>query len=177
MITVANEVWIATALLHREHPEREDFAVSEIIRRARGEALVPDYRPGIHPHVSTHIVASKPPNPGRLRLLHESTRGRRRLYRTGDPFHPDRRGSKTHPEPDELPANYAYLVDWYTGEFDRTPGGTPVEASIALPNRRPSAHGMSGKTFAEFRGFLKGKAGAAFEEALKDTERVNLDEW
>jgi hypothetical protein len=28
-IKVADEVWIATALLHRENPKREDFSVSE----------------------------------------------------------------------------------------------------------------------------------------------------
>jgi hypothetical protein len=38
-IKVADEVWIATALLHRENPKREDFSVSEIVARARRENL------------------------------------------------------------------------------------------------------------------------------------------
>ena len=29
-IRVADEVWIATALLHRRHPDRDDFTVAEI---------------------------------------------------------------------------------------------------------------------------------------------------
>ena len=36
-IKVAAEVWIATALLHRENPKREDFTVAEIVERARRE--------------------------------------------------------------------------------------------------------------------------------------------
>lgn len=32
-IRVGDEVWIATALLHRENPDREDFEVQEIVER------------------------------------------------------------------------------------------------------------------------------------------------
>ena len=32
--SVADEAWIATALLHREHPDRKDFKTTEIVRRA-----------------------------------------------------------------------------------------------------------------------------------------------
>lgn len=177
MITVANEIWIATALLHREHPEREDFAVAEIIDRARRESLIRGFRPGVYPHVSTHIVASKPPNPGRLRLLHESTRGRRRLYRTGDPFHPDRSGSKTHPGPEELPPKYAALVDWYTCEYDRTPGGTPIPPPGAMSASKSLHQTPSGNLLAPFFGILRGKEGEELERAMEDLEKVNLNEW
>ena len=49
-IRVADEVWIATALLHCEHPEREDFTVNEIIERARRRL----YREGDPAHPKRH---------------------------------------------------------------------------------------------------------------------------
>ena len=36
---VADEVWIATALLHRRHPDRDDFTVREIVRQAETEKI------------------------------------------------------------------------------------------------------------------------------------------
>lgn len=63
-IRVAGEVRIATALLHRRYPEREDFTVREIVRQA--EAGEPHRRsPGVQVHAYLHCVANKAPNPGR----------------------------------------------------------------------------------------------------------------
>ena len=39
LIRVADEVWIAAALLHRRYPGREDFTVGEIVRRAADERV------------------------------------------------------------------------------------------------------------------------------------------
>ena len=36
-VKVADEVWIAVALLHREQPGEPDFSVEEIVARARRE--------------------------------------------------------------------------------------------------------------------------------------------
>ena len=47
--TVADEVWIATALLHREHPARENFSVKEIIERVRKEKVNGRERVAISP--------------------------------------------------------------------------------------------------------------------------------
>jgi uncharacterized protein (DUF1778 family) len=41
-VKVADEVWIATALLHHENPSRSDFTLSEIVERAEKEAVVED---------------------------------------------------------------------------------------------------------------------------------------
>jgi hypothetical protein len=112
-LKVATEVWLATALLHTEHQGQQDFSVKEIIERALKENLGGGFRPGLLIHASTHGVASKPPNPGRYRMLHETERGRRRLFRQGDPAHPYREGGKIRPEKAELPPAYHYLVDWY----------------------------------------------------------------
>jgi hypothetical protein len=38
-VKIADEVWIVTALLHREQPARLDFTVEEIIQRAGKEGI------------------------------------------------------------------------------------------------------------------------------------------
>ena len=117
-IRVADEVWVATALLHKQHPDRDDFTVAEISRRAAAEANgAGPLRPGFVVHASQHCVASKAPNPGRYRMLIETERGRRRLFRPGDPYHPDRRGAKTVPRTEELPWGYRGLVEWYNSDY------------------------------------------------------------
>src|SRR5439155_15400869 len=78
-IKVADEVWIATALLHRENPKREDFSVSEIVARARRENLSGELRPGVQVHAYLHCVANVPPNPGRYRMLYATGKNTRRL--------------------------------------------------------------------------------------------------
>ena len=116
ILLVADEAWIATALLHREHPKRADFTVKEIVDRARAENITGSLRPGVGLHVSYHCVANKPPNPGRHRMLYETSHGRRRLYREGDPADPKRLG-KVLPEAEAIPEQYRYLLDWYRNEY------------------------------------------------------------
>jgi hypothetical protein len=91
-VSVAAEVWVAAALLHREQPHRVAFRVAEIVDRARREALVPSLRPGVTAYATGHAVANKRPSPNTLRLLYEPEPGLRRLFRTGDPSDPDRHG-------------------------------------------------------------------------------------
>jgi hypothetical protein len=112
-VKVADEVWIAAALLHREQPARPDFTLEEIVERARREALVGPLRPGVYVHVVQHCVANRPPNPGRYRMLFETGPGRRRLFRVGDAYHPAREGAKTIPNPEDMPHGYRGLLDWY----------------------------------------------------------------
>jgi len=112
-LKVADEVWIAGALLHRERPTQADFTVEELVGRAQKEGLELPLRPGVYVHVVQHSVANRPPNPGRYRMLYETAEGRRRLFRKGDPYHPAREGAKITPAPEELPAAYQYLLAWY----------------------------------------------------------------
>lgn len=125
-LKVADEVWIATALLHRENPVQPDFSIDDIVRRAEKEGLgervgMPGakdtvqrtVRPGLYVHVVQHCVANRPPNPGRYRMLFETSPGRRRLFRPGDSYHPAREGSKTIPNREEMPFGYNGLIDWY----------------------------------------------------------------
>lgn len=112
-IKVADEVWIATALLHRENPSRSDFTLNEIVDRAAEEGIVDDLRPGVYVHAALHCVANRPPNPGRYRMLFETRSKHRRLFRLGDSYHHQREGSKIKPEPDEIPSDYGDLLEWY----------------------------------------------------------------
>jgi hypothetical protein len=113
-IKVADEVWIAAALLHRENPERSDFTVEEIVDRAKKEARNLPFRPGVYVHVVQHCVANRPPNQARYRMLFETAPGRRRLFRKGDTYHPAREGAKIIPRSEELPLGYSGLLNWYS---------------------------------------------------------------
>jgi hypothetical protein len=127
-VLLADGVWIATAILHRENEDREDFSEGEIQDRFLAEGLPRGMHSNSLPaHISSHCVANKPrsrkrENPSQLqggayRLLFETRPGYRRLYRPGDDVHPDRnqprKPSKALPEREKLPAEYKPLLDWY----------------------------------------------------------------
>jgi hypothetical protein len=116
-LRVADEVWIATALLQRENPRKEDFAIEEIVERARSEHLSVPFRPGVYVHVVQHCVANRPPNPARYRMLFETSPGRRRLFRKGDIAHPGRDG-KIVPDREAMPPSYSSLLTWYRQWFE-----------------------------------------------------------
>ncbi len=126
-VRIADEVWIATALLQREHPDRGDFAIAEIVARAADENLNggTSLRPGVRAHVVLHCVAAKPPSPHRYRMLVETSRGRRRLFLPMDRCHPGRRIGKSVPRRQEIPEAYHPLLDWYDDLCNRAePSGT-----------------------------------------------------
>src|ERR1035438_5397853 len=108
-LKVADEVWIAAALLHRERPGAQDFAVEEIVERAKREGLHKPLRRGVYVHAIQHCVANRAPNPGRYRMLFETGPGRRRLFRKGDSYHSGRDGAKITPEGENLPYGYNSL--------------------------------------------------------------------
>jgi len=114
-VKVADEVWIATAVLHKTHPERFDFSIAEIMESARQmwRPSMGSIRPGVRVHVVQHCVAGRAPNPGRYRMLVETSSGRRRLFRPGDYYHPEREGAKTTPDREDLPYGYTSLLNWY----------------------------------------------------------------
>lgn len=120
-VKLADEVWIICALLHSEQPRAADFSIEQIMERARQEGITGTLRRGFYVHVVQHGVANRPPNPGRYRILTETGEGRRRLYQTGDSYHPGREGAKTIPDRDALPPEYRSLVDWYQAKFAGKP--------------------------------------------------------
>lgn len=119
-LKVADEVWLATAQLHKSQPTASDFSVEEIVACAN-KLEDPDHlRPSVYVHAIQHCVANRPPNPGRYRMLYETSEGRRRLFRKSDPFHPARAGSKIAPEPEDIPVEYQKLLLWYEEWSERS---------------------------------------------------------
>lgn len=132
-LKVADEVWIATALLHREHPDRTEFTVSEIVERVRREGISDRLRPGVYVHVIQHCVANRSPKPARYRMLFESRATRRRLYRPGDPCDPARDGAKWVPARQDIPERYRPLLEWYESEYAvRRPRESKIDPLVAL---------------------------------------------
>src|SRR5919198_599697 len=141
-LTVADEVWIATALLHREHPERSDFTGSEIEARLRAASVVGEVRAGVNPHIYQQCVANRPPRPARLRMLYATQASHRRLFRPGDDYHPGRDGSpeqhgtRTRPRREDIPERYQYLLDWYETEYVQRADGSgerdPILSLVGL---------------------------------------------
>lgn len=172
MIKVADEIWVATALLHREHPERSDFTVQEIVERAMQENLEGRYRPGLQIHASHHCVASKAPNPASHRMLTATGRGRRRLFRPNDPSHAYRGQGKTHPEKADLPQKYANLVDWYEQDYCQG-NGHRGNSLPAPPGERPH-----GKDLLKFVGSIPADDLKRMSDAIEEgCERIDLNEW
>lgn len=131
-IRVADEVWLAAALLQREHTDRFDFSIEEVVERAKREAIGGPIRPGVYVHVVQHCVANRPPNPARYRMLFESGAGRRRLFRKGDAYHPARAGAKVTPNLEDLPERYRGLLAWYEDWCSKTERGPEADPLLAL---------------------------------------------
>jgi len=160
-ILVADEAWLATALLHRENPDAQDFSLDDIRDRARHEFH--DNRPGVWQHIISHCVAENRPNPAQYRMLHGSGRGRRRLYRPGDPVHPDRKG-KMYPEKRSIPERYHSLVDWYLRDYVKR-GSSPAGSS-------------SPAVLLRFVGLIPAYDLEKMSQAIKaGCERVDATEW
>jgi hypothetical protein len=124
-IKVADETFIAIALLHRENPHQADFTVTEIVARAQKEHLTEVLRPGVRVHATLHCVANRPPNPGRYRMLYATGRDRRRLLQSGDSVHPDRKDGKTWPNLNEVPSKYDELIEWAKRRYWKEDGAAP----------------------------------------------------
>jgi hypothetical protein len=118
-LKVNDEVFIATALLHREHPERPDFSVSEIVERARRLNAGGELRPGVRIHAAAHSVANRAPSPARLRTLYATAGNRRRLLLASDDVHPERKGAIF---PESLPPQFADLLAWAQQRYKSSSG-------------------------------------------------------
>ncbi len=112
-ISVADEVWVAAALLHREQPRRDDFSIDDIVERVRRERIASRFRPSVYAHVVQHCVANRPPSPLRLRYLIETRPGFRKLFRSGYGWDYYRERGRTLPTAEDLPAKHRHLLEWY----------------------------------------------------------------
>ena len=115
---VADRIWIATALLHQRHPERESFTKTEIREAIEREGLAEGVERGtISAHIDQHCVANVAPSSGKYRMLFETSPGNLRLFCPGDFTHPERvqkrKASKSVPQREAIPSRYWQLLDWY----------------------------------------------------------------
>lgn len=132
-LTIWNQIWIACALLHRAHPERPSFTQSEIIAKLRDLKLEPEVsKQALWAHLGGHCLAIKKADPARLRILHKEADGTLRLFRPGDPEHPERRSGRIAPVEDKLPPKYRELLNWYRGEYCAGLAGSEADSILAL---------------------------------------------
>jgi AbrB family looped-hinge helix DNA binding protein len=175
---VADEVWTSVALLHKENPERADFSVEEIKARAKRENWL--IRPGFYVHASYHCLANKPANPANHRLLYENSRGRKRLYRLGDPVHPERQSGRTRPEKTDLLPAYRSLVDWYDQNYskqDPVPSGSleGTPANVTVPHRFPPERNAANWPFAGVEEMQSGTVFVGAEGTIVLPERLRQE--
>jgi hypothetical protein len=133
-ILVADECWVALALLHRDHPERVSFSAREILDRLKQEQIHGEVRAGVPPHIYLHNVANLAPNSARYRMFYRLDDGTYRLFRPGDDCHPARAGKIT-PERSELPPQYHPLLDWYENDYCRRANQRLEESDPVLQMR------------------------------------------
>jgi hypothetical protein len=116
-IKLADRIWIAVALLHREMPTREDFSRAEIRSKLRQTGLMDGLKPqSVAAHLKEHLVSNVPPSKTKYRMLFETRPSNLRLFRPGDKIDPGRESlnpSKHEPKRDEIPRDYWPLLDWY----------------------------------------------------------------
>jgi hypothetical protein len=168
-LKVADQVWVAAALLHTEHPGQFDFSKQEIRERAEMENPEGAGRPGISQHISTHCVASKKPSPARHRMLTRTGTGRRRLFRSGDKYHPLRAEGNVTPSREDLPEKYHHLLDWYEAKYYR-----PAEGSQA----REQARGASAETLLKLMGRISREDADELVKIIDNCcGRVDANEW
>jgi hypothetical protein len=119
-IKVADEVWIATALLHKENLKQKSFSVKEIVNKVKQENIFGKLRPGIKQYIYSDCVANIEAKSGNYRILIKIKKGRYRLYKDSDKelCHPSRNG-KTIPDKHEIPKKYQKLLKWYKEEYNQ----------------------------------------------------------
>lgn len=131
-LKVADAVWVGTAWLHKDHPERESFTTEEIVSFVSWKRLTKGAEKSIWQHVNQHCVANRKPQPNRVRMLIALGEGKRRLFREGDKSDPGRDGAPTHPKWEDLPTQYQYLRQWYEEEWNGSIAKTAVDPLLGL---------------------------------------------
>ncbi|HSW50830.1 MAG TPA: hypothetical protein VLH09_11680 [Bryobacteraceae bacterium] len=130
-ILVADEAWVALALLHNENPQRLSFGAGEIRKRVEAEGIAPNVRAGVTTHIGQHNVANVEPSSGTYRMFYRLPDGTYRLYRAGDECHPRRKG-KIVPSRAELPEAYHHLLDWYEREYSASSRMPEADSLLAM---------------------------------------------
>jgi len=109
-LTVAEAVWMGTALLHDKRGAQNAFTVDEIVESVLAHKLSDAPAETIKQHAKQHCVANLPPRPNRSRMLYMTSGSHRRLFRDGDLFDEQRQGAPTHPAWEKVSAR---VREWY----------------------------------------------------------------
>ena len=141
-ISCAVEVFLATALLHKEQPGRPEFTIREIVNRAARENINGQLRSGVQVHASQHCVANKAPNPAKHKMILATGKHTRRLLLPGDEIHSGRTG-KIFPEPGEVPEKYLPLLEWAKARYENARTKTSGCADVHDDTVRQLADGSS----------------------------------
>ena len=133
-LTVADAVWVGTALLHYHNEESPEGPIptEAIVMVVNAAGLTKGLEKSIYLHVNQHCVANRPPNLNRSRMLFETGRGERRLFRPGDKYDPAREGAPMHPDWDKLPRKYLFLRRWYEEIWKGAAAMTTYDPLLAL---------------------------------------------
>ena len=111
-------VWIATATLHTERGNDSIFTARDIIDRVVRQNLCSSSHATVMAYVLNHCVANAPNHAGSgHRKTYRTGPGAYRLYRRGDPCHPDRKNGMIAPLPFQIPEQYRDLRRWYDEEY------------------------------------------------------------
>lgn len=130
-LTVADAVWVGTALLHNDHGGGP-FTTEDIVQSVQDHHLTKGTYKSIWQHVNQHCVANRKPQPNRARMLFATGTGNRRLFRQGDRFDPERAEGRTHPEWSKLPPQYAYLSRWFETVWNKPDQPSQIEDPLLM---------------------------------------------
>ena len=132
-VSCATEVFLVTALLHREQPNRPDFTIQEIVNCAAKAGITRELRSGVNVHASLHCVANRPPNPATHKMLFATGKHTRRLLLPGDEILPARTG-KIFPDEGEVPEKFLPLLDWAKQRYEDAGSGSAASGSSGNPS-------------------------------------------
>ena len=115
MLRIADKIWIAAALMQREHHARRSFKREEIVSKLNSLRLGATKLSAVHAYFSGRRV------PCYLHSEHDETL---RLARPSDNV-PGRSRGRFAPEKEQLPVEYQTLVDWYWTKY--APASNPSD--------------------------------------------------
>lgn len=119
-VSVADAIWVATAMLHGSEGIHESFPRGRICDRVIAEIDSSKNAASIKHNISVHCLANLPvrsKSDNHCKLYREG-RGKYRLYRRGeDDRDPSRRGCLVEPDMKNLPPKHRRWIGWYHKDY------------------------------------------------------------
>lgn len=131
-MNVPTIIWIATATLHKLHPNRTSFTTKEIRDVIIDQGLRPEIAiTTINVYLTSYAVSTSPVLVDNVRYLLKLTRGVYRLWADGDNYHESRKDGRKYPTSERL-GEFASLLDWYFNTY------VPNRGKYEQPDQPPS---------------------------------------